>query len=173
MERANKRRTVDDELYVHFLTFSVHRRRKLLDHDQTKRILLGGLNAQLEKLKAKCVGFVIMPNHVHALVWFPQCGQLVHFLHEWKRLASFSIRSWYRAKAPNYFAEFGEGDRFWQPKYYALALYSVDKIEEKLAYMHLNPVRAGLVSRAIDWKWSSARWYANGRSVGVKIEWVE
>jgi putative transposase len=26
-------------------------------------------------------------------------------------------------------------------------------------YIHRNPVRRGLVERAIDWQWSSARWY--------------
>jgi hypothetical protein len=40
MKRINKRRTVDDELYAHFLTFSVYRRRKLLDHDHPQGILL-------------------------------------------------------------------------------------------------------------------------------------
>jgi putative transposase len=26
-------------------------------------------------------------------------------------------------------------------------------------YIHLNPVRRGLVERASDWKWSSAAWF--------------
>jgi putative transposase len=26
-------------------------------------------------------------------------------------------------------------------------------------YIHLNPVRRGLVKRAVDWRWSSARYY--------------
>ncbi len=169
----DQRRGFDDQLYVHFLTFSVFRRRKLLDHDHPKRILLGVLGEQLRTLPAKCVGFVVMPNHVHALVWFPQVGQLVKFIHEWKRLSSFSIRHWYRSAAPNYFREFGEGKRFWQPKYCAFEIYSREKIEEKLTYMHQNPVRAGLVSRAVDWRWSSARWYDQRRTVGVKVDWVD
>lgn len=31
-----------------------------------------------------------------------------------------------------------------------------------MRYIHLNPVRKGLVDRATDWKWSSAQWYAAG-----------
>ena len=170
---SDPRRTFDDKLYVHFLTFSVYRRRKLLDLDHPKRILLGVLNGQLEGLPAKCVGFVVMPNHVHALVWFPKTGQLTKFIHEWKRLSSYYIREWYRTNAPNYVRGFGEGDKFWQPKYYAFEIYSRPKIEEKLNYIHLNPVRAGLVSSAVDWRWSSARWYEQRRSVGVKLDWVE
>jgi putative transposase len=34
-----------------------------------------------------------------------------------------------------------------------------------IEYIHLNPVRRGLVRRAVDWKWSSANWYeGNGES---------
>jgi len=44
---------------------------------------------------------------------------------------------------------------------------------EKLNYLHLNPVRAGLVEKAVDWRWSSARWYEQRRSVEVPIQWIE
>jgi hypothetical protein len=55
------------------------------------------------------------------------------------------------------------GDRFWQPGYYSFEIYETRKLEEKLTYMHLNPVRAGLVEKAVDWKWSSARAYEEQR----------
>ena len=51
-------------------------------------------------------------------------------------------------------------------------MYSDDKVREKLIYMHENPVRAGLVARPCDWPFSSARYYEQGRSVGVPIGWV-
>ena len=59
----NSRRIIDHKLYAHFVTFSCYQRRRLLDHDHTKRIVLGVLNEQLERQSAKCVGFVVMPNH--------------------------------------------------------------------------------------------------------------
>ena len=37
--------------------------------------------------------------------------------------------------------------------------------------MHMNPVRAGLVEKAVDWKWSSARWYDDRNPVGLPIRW--
>lgn len=169
---SDRRRQFDDQLYAHFVTFSVLRRRRLLDHDLPKRILLGVLNDELVRFDAKCIGFVVMPNHVHAIIWLPAPRQLSRFMHAWKRKSSFHIRNWQRRKAPNYFAGIGEGERFWQPKYFPFEIYSRKKIEEKLAYMHENPVRAGLVKRSVDWPWSSARWYLEGRSVGVPISWV-
>ena len=61
---------------------------------------------------------------------------------------------------------------FWQPKYYPFDLYSAKKALEKLNYMHLNPVRAGFVEQACDWRWSSARYYEQGKPVGVPLGWV-
>jgi putative transposase len=88
-------------------------------------------------------------------------------------MSSFAIRAWYAEHAANYFADFGAGERIWQPKYYAFHIYSQKKLQEKLIYTHENPVRAGLVRRAIDWRWSSARWYQDRRSVGVPVTWID
>jgi putative transposase len=105
-----KRRIVDDALYAHFVTFSVFRCRRLLDHDHPKRIVLGVLNALLVETSSRCVGFVLMPDHVHAILWFPQTGQVSAFMHEWKRRSSLFIRQWYREEASHYTKAFGEGD---------------------------------------------------------------
>lgn len=166
---TSRRQIVDDQLYAHFIIFGVDRRRKLLDPDHPKRILLGVLNGELDQHSAKCVGFVIMPDHVHAIIWFPQLGQLSGFMHGWKRKSSFHIREWYRREATHYQAISGETDRFWTPKYHSFEIFERAKLEEKLRYMHENPVRQGLVQCAADWKWSSARWYERRQSVGVPI----
>ncbi len=114
-----------------------------------------------------------MPDHVHAIVWLPAPDQLSNFMRAWKRKSSFHIRNWQRVAAPNYFVGFGQGDRLWQAKYHDFQIFSREKLEEKLNYMHVNPVRARLVERAVDWPWSSARWYLEGRSVGVPVSWLE
>ena len=88
-------------------------------------------------------------------------------------MSSFGIRQWYREHAPQYFAGFGPGDKFWQPKSYVFQVYRERKILQKLNDMHENPVRAGLVQKAVDWRWSSARWYILHRSVGVPLHWIE
>jgi putative transposase len=173
-QMSDQRRQFIDQRYVHFITFSVYRRRRLLDLDQPKRIVLGVLNHQLRALAARCVGFVIMPDHVHALLWLDDPGDLRRFLHGWKRMSSYSIRRWYKSDHANrYFRSLDPGKRFWQPKSYCLNVYSQRKLEQKLDYMHHNPVTAGLAARATDWPWSSARWYVEHRSVGVKLHWIE
>ncbi len=158
---------------AHFITFGCYKRRHLLSRDQPKRIGLGGLYQELRRLEAQCIGFVVMPNHVHALVWFPRPGCLSRFLHEGKRHSSHWIRAWYGRQQLRYFDDFEVGIRFWQPQYHAFEIGERAKMEEKRDDMHANPVRAGLVARAVDWPWSSARWSLQHKSVGVPMTWVQ
>jgi putative transposase len=115
---SDQRRAFVDQRYVFFVTFSVYKRRRLLDLDQPKRILLGVLNERLKAMSARCVGFVIMPNQVHALLWLPDPHHLPRCLHGWKRLSSHAIRRWYAEHVARYFEGFGPGKRFWQLKSY-------------------------------------------------------
>jgi hypothetical protein len=48
----------------------------------------------------------------------------------------------------------------WQPRFFDRALRTVKEYNEKVEYIHLNPVRAGLVSRPEDWRRSSYNEYA-------------
>ena len=128
----------------------------MLDHDLPKKTVLGVLNDQLKRQAAKCIGFVPMPDHVHAILWFPETGQLSRFMHGWKRRSSYEVRKRYSMTFDQYLSALLPTERFWQLKYYSFEIYSERKIQEKLTYMHLNPVRAGLVNKAVDWKWSSA-----------------
>jgi len=42
----------------------------------------------------------------------------------------------------------------------ALPVFNEGLFMQKVNYIHLNPVRAGLVERAQDYRWSSARWWS-------------
>ncbi|WP_145260364.1 REP-associated tyrosine transposase [Calycomorphotria hydatis] len=160
-----------DELYAHFVTFSCYKRRRLLDHDHVKQIVLGAVVSQLNKFEAKCIGFVIMPDHVHAIIWFPVTGQLSRFMKVWKQVSSWEGSRFLATS--NYAKQINEKEPFWQKGYFPFELYSRSKVEEKLNYMHENPVRAGLMTRGIEWPLSSARYYVLGKDVGVPINWVD
>lgn len=166
-------RIYDDELYAHFVTFSCYRSRRLLDVDLARRVVLGVLNSQLSKQGARLVCFVLMPDHVHVIVWFQQPGQLSTFMKQWKQRSSRSIRKHVLPTIPKYETLMEDKVAFWQRRYYAFHIHTRQEIQEKLNYMHLNPVPAGLVERTVDWQWSSARYYEFGCSVGVPISWVE
>ena len=54
----------------------------------------------------------------------------------------------------------GTEGELWQPRFFDRALRTVQEYNEKVEYIHLNPVRAGLASRPEDWRWSSYNEYA-------------
>jgi putative transposase len=166
------RKIYDTEGHAQFVTFSCYKRRRLLDPDVCKRIVIGTLGSQLAKQQGVCIGFVIMPNHVHALVWFHETEQLSNFDQVWKQRTSVQIKQQYAGCLAKYAKTIDSTDPEWTPKYYPFNVFSETKVFEKLQYMHEDPVRAGLVARPVDWPWSSARWYEDGRSVGVPIGWV-
>jgi cysteine sulfinate desulfinase/cysteine desulfurase-like protein len=49
----------------------------------------------------------------------------------------------------------GAEGELWQPRFFDRALRTVKEYNEKVEYIYLNPVRAGLVSRPEDWRRSS------------------
>jgi putative transposase len=87
-----RRKIYDRDRHAHFVTFSCYRRRRLLDDDRAKRIVLGTLSPQLLRLEGRCAGFVVMPNQVHVIVWLALPGQLSELMKQWKRTSSLRIR---------------------------------------------------------------------------------
>jgi len=164
-----KRRVYDDSGDAHFVTFSCYKRRRLLDHDAATRVVVRTLREQLPRQEATCVGYVVMPDHVHALVWFPEPGRLSTLMKYWKQKSSGEIKKLLGARLTSYAARINSADPVWQPRFYDFNVHSEKKLWEKLNYMHNNPVTAGLVELAVDWRYSSARWYELGEDVAVPI----
>ena len=54
--------------------------------------------------------------------------------------------------------------RFWQEgPGFDRNLFTAIAVEASIVYIHVNPVKRGLCQRAVDWKWSSARFYLDQR----------
>lgn len=60
--------------------------------------------------------------------------------------------------------------KIWQPSFYDFNIYSDKKLEEKMNYIHWNPVRAGLCENPEDWPWSSYNFYKAGKRGKIRIE---
>lgn len=56
----------------------------------------------------------------------------------------------------------GRSGHLWQNRFYSTAM-DAGHVFDALAYVDRNPVRAGLIARATDYEWSSARAHAVGR----------
>lgn len=90
--------------------------------------------------------WVVMPNHVHAIVWPMPNYLLGDILKSWKQFTSR------RAKK---ILAMGE-ESFWQPESYDHWIRSEDEKARIARYIRNNPVTAGLCAHPEDWKWSNA-----------------
>jgi hypothetical protein len=63
----------------------------------------------------------------------------------------------------------GADGELWQPRFFDCATRTVEEYSDKVGYIHLNPVRAGSVSRPEDWRWSSYNEYAGLSAEEQKI----
>ena len=151
--------------HIRFLTFSCYRRLPLLNHDGIRSLLVEHVGRAREKHDFDLFGWVIMPEHVHLLIRpkLPE-GPVGRILSTIKRPVAMTVLNrWRKLGAPvleKIVSESGE-THFWQPGGgHDRNIFSAAEFDEKLKYIHMNPVTRGLAAKSVDWAWSSARWYA-------------
>ena len=114
--------------------------------------------------------YVIMTNHIH-IVAQTEDIPLADVLGSFKRHSAAKIieavekgpesrKEWLLRLFKWYGQQKGQAHQVWQHENHPIALWSPKVIGQKVDYLHLNPVRAGLVRKASDWRYSSAGQYA-------------
>jgi putative transposase len=93
--------------------------------------------------------WVFLPDHWHAILG-PRYLKGISLVMESVKVSS--------TRQIN--AQRGELGRLWQGRFFDRALRTVKEYQETVEYIHLNPLRRGLVKRPEDWKWSSLHEYA-------------
>lgn len=90
--------------------------------------------------------WVVMPNHVHAVLWPAPGHTLSSVLHSWKSFTGTQAnRLLHRI-----------GKAFWQTESYDHKIRDAGELAAMLAYVEGNPAKAGLCTMVEDWRWSSA-----------------
>jgi REP element-mobilizing transposase RayT len=98
----------------------------------------------------RLLAWVVMPNHVHVL-FQPIAGWTVaKIVAAWKKFTARKICDDRRSGGD------GPGGPVWHREYWDRYIRDRRHFEQAVEYIHLNPVKAGLVSRAEEWRWSSA-----------------
>jgi len=164
-----QRKTFDLPGEHHFVTFSTFQRRRFLDSSHTRDIVRQVLQECLSNHRAACAGFVIMPNHIHAILFGEADFAISRFIQVWKKTSSYRIKRLYAQDLSHYHELCPINCPVWQAGFYDFNLESDQKLSEKIDYMHNNPVEAKLAPLAIGWAWSSARFYERNEFVGVTI----
>ncbi len=111
---------------------------------------------------------VVMPEHMHLLVALPLSESASVFLGRLKSLIAREIAPNLSLEEQYRFSEqIGLNRRtLWQRSFRSFPVESERLYEQKVDYIHENPVRRGLCARPEDYPWSSARMHVAGRFRG-------
>lgn len=112
-----------------------------------QRVFLGRLSEVCSELEADIFAYCLMTNHIHLVVrqGTTRLGTVMHRL-----LLSYA----------QYFnRKHGRVGHVFQNRYFSRMCRNDRYLMAVARYVHLNPVKAGLVAAAADWPWSSHREY--------------
>lgn len=143
-----------------------------------KDILVDSLNYCVENKGLIIYGWVIMSNHVHLIIGTNDMN-LEDIMRDLKKFSSKAIVKEIIANQQesrkewmlNMFEKAGTDNsnnkhyQFWQQHNQPIVLNNADIFEQKLNYIHENPVKSGFVDEAINYPYSSARDYAGEKGI--------
>ena len=97
-----------------------------------------------ERTPIRLLGYCLMPNHFHLVVWPPFDGDLSDYM-MW--LMTAHVR--------RYHQHYKTSGHIWQGRYKAFPIQEDKHLLTALRYVERNPVRANLVASAPEYRWSS------------------
>ena len=97
-------------------------------------------------------GYVVMPDHYHVLLALRGDSSISGVV--MRGVHSLFARACREAT--------GVRGRVWQRRFYDHVIRDREDLCTKLSYMHGNPVRARLVENAVEYPWSSCRFWETG-----------
>jgi len=111
--------------------------------------LAGSLTRMRRKHGFAITAWVFLPDHWHAIIYppYPLTISTVFKAVKVSSMIGINVRRRERGEV-------------WQGRFFDHALRTVREYHGTVEYIHLNPVRRGLATRATDWKWSSMHEYA-------------
>jgi len=150
-----------------FYTATIYQWKHLLTEDKHKDIIIESLKFLVLEKRIVLNAFVIMSNHIH-LIWQPlfgftpsdiQASFMKYTAQQLKRslgkantnmLAGFKVNKYDRTY------------QIWKREALSIELITPAVFDQKLEYIHYNPVKAGLCSYPEEYKYSSAKFYNDG-----------
>ncbi len=146
--------------HLHFISTTCYHRQPLFSSSLRRDLFLETLEQVRQNYHFVVVGYVVMLEHVHLLINESERGNTAMVMQVLKHRFACQVLRMVRTSGD--LASAPEEPHFWQRRYYDFLIWTHEKRMEKLRYVHLNPVKRGLVANPEDWKWSSFRYYAYG-----------
>ncbi|AZA78664.1 transposase [Chryseobacterium sp. G0186] len=150
-----------DQQGVYFVTCTVHQWVDVFTRDEYKNILVDSLKYCQKEKGLKIYVWVIMTNHIHLIIGTSK-DNLSDILRDFKKFTSkqiFNAISNHRQESRKHWMLWlltkGDGILFWQEGYHGEEIRTIDFYRTKECYIHLNPVRAGIVAKEEEYVYSS------------------
>ena len=166
---------------IYFISFATINWIDLFVREVYFSIVVDSLNYCIKNKGLALYAYCIMPSHVH-LIFKDNNEEPSKLLQQIKTHTSRELRKaiasnpresrkewilWMMKRAGS---KTREGFyQLWQHHYQPIEIWSNSVFEQKLDYIHKNPILAGFVSNASDWKYSSAINY-EGEKGEVNVE---
>jgi len=122
-------------------------RRMLFNDDGDYAAFERVLGQACERGHIRLLAYCVMPNHWHLVVWPRHDGDLSRFMN-WLTLTH--TQRWHQHRR-----SVGEG-HVYQGRFKSFPVETSEYLLTVCRYVERNPVRAGLVERAEQWRWCSA-----------------
>jgi len=132
-----------DALY--HVTARGDRREDIFEDDQDRQVFLSTLERVIVRFNWICHAWCLMDNHYHLLMQTPD-GNLSKGMRQLNGVYTQASNRRHR-----------RGGHLFQGRFKAILVDSDAYLLELSRYVVLNPVRAGLVKKPADWRWSSYR----------------
>ena len=153
-------RRIADRDRIFFVTTNLRRHASPLTGGE-RDLILKQLGKQRAANEFLVFGYVIMPSHVH-LLFAPRRVGLIAIMREFKSCTARQLTT----------GRCSDGS-IWQPRYFDFVLRRAGDFWDKLAYIHQNPIEAGLVEEPERWPWSSAAHYIHGGAVPLSVDPID
>lgn len=118
------------------------------------------LAAANHPLPLRVLGYTLMPNPFHLVLWPHDDGDLSRWM-QW--LLTAHVRRYHRH-------HHGSG-HVWQGRFKSFPIQRDTHLLTVLRYVERNPLRASLVERTEDWSWSSLSWRRRSRRPDWLADW--
>lgn len=113
-----------------------------------------------ERLPLRILGYVLMPNHFHLVLWPRGDGDLSRWM-QW--LLTSHVRRYHR--------HYHGSGHVWQGRFKAFPIQQDEHLLTVLRYVERNPLGAKLVRRAEAWPWSSLAWRPSRKRPEMLCDW--
>ncbi len=164
---------IDDQNGIYFITFAVVEWVDVFTREEYKLILLNSLQYCQKEKGLHIHSWVLMTNHVHFILSAKEGFKLSDILRDFKKHTSSKLieainQNPYESRKEwmlSIFKKAGKDNvrntvyQFWRQDNHPKELTTNDMMDQKLDYIHKNPVKEGIVDEVEAYKYSSARDY--------------